>query len=196
MLWSKKQAAPTPDDDQHPERPGAKNRPTPKRRDQEAARRQPLVVTDRKAARVAEREQRRAAYAQSREAMIIGDESRMPARDRGPVRRFIRDSVDARFSIGEILLPAMLVALILSMIGTSAQVLWAFTAVFVIVYGLLGAAIFDAWLMWRRIKARLVAKFGADQIPSGSMMYAVMRAFQVRRTRLPRPQVKRGEHPV
>jgi len=27
------------------ERPGAKNRPTPKRRDQEAARKQPLVVT-------------------------------------------------------------------------------------------------------------------------------------------------------
>ena len=32
-------------------REGAKNRPTPKRRDQEAARKRPLVVTDRKQAR-------------------------------------------------------------------------------------------------------------------------------------------------
>ena len=49
MFWSKKtQPAPVADD--RPERPGAKNRPTPKRRDQEAANKHPVVNTDRKAA--------------------------------------------------------------------------------------------------------------------------------------------------
>jgi hypothetical protein len=49
--------------------------------------------------------------------------------------------------------------------------------------------------MWRRIKGRLTAKFGADRIPSGATMYAVMRAFQLRPTRMPKPQVKRGDYP-
>ena len=49
VFWSKKtQPAPVADD--RPERPGAKNRPTPKRRDQEAANKHPVVNTDRKAA--------------------------------------------------------------------------------------------------------------------------------------------------
>ena len=48
--WGKKKVEDDPVVETH-ERPGAKNRPTPKRRQQEAARKQPLVVTDRKSAR-------------------------------------------------------------------------------------------------------------------------------------------------
>ncbi|HEY7720028.1 MAG TPA: DUF3043 domain-containing protein, partial [Pedococcus sp.] len=77
-----------------PEREGAKNRPTPKRREQEAARKKPLVVTDRKAARQADRLKRRESSAKMREAMLTGDDRHLPARDKGPERRFIRDYVD------------------------------------------------------------------------------------------------------
>ena len=44
-----------PEVEERAHREGAKNRPTPKRRDQEAARKRPLVQTDRKSARAADR---------------------------------------------------------------------------------------------------------------------------------------------
>lgn len=194
MLWRKKDES-TPgaaaDAAAHPARPGAKNRPTPKRRDAEAANRRPLVVTDRKAARAMEREQRRAAAVATRTAMMTGDESKMPVRDRGADRRYIRDFVDARFCLGEILLPVMLLSLLLSFIRES----WALLTVFVLVYGMIALSVIDAVLMWRKLKKQLVAKFGADKLQRGNAMYAVMRAFQLRRGRLPRPQVTRGQYP-
>jgi hypothetical protein len=175
-----------------PEREGAKNRPTPKRREQEAARKKPLVVTDRKAARQADRLRRRESSAKMREAMLTGDDRHLPARDKGPERRFIRDYVDARWNLGEFMLPVMLVVLALSFI----RLPWAQLGVFVLVYGLLLVAIGDAFLMWRRLKKRLAAKFGTGGVPKGAAMYAVMRAFQMRRSRMPRPLVKRGEYPA
>jgi len=33
-------------------------------------------------------------------------------------------------------------------------------------------------------------------MPAGAMMYSVMRAYQIRRSRLPRPMIKRGEYPA
>lgn len=173
-------------------REGAKNRPTPKRRDQEAANRRPLVVTDRKAARQADREKRREAQLKVRQAMVTGDDTHLPLRDKGPLRRFVRDYVDARWNLGEFLLPVMLVVLALSFVRTA----WALTIVFVMVYGLLAVAAVDAFLMWRRLKKILIAKFGEDEVVKrGLAMYAVMRAFQMRRSRMPRPLVKRGEFP-
>jgi len=176
----------------HDERPGAKNRPTPKRRDQEAARKQPLVVTDRKAAKDRDKEKRREALARQRQAMVTGDDAHLPARDKGPERRFIRDYVDARWSVGEVVLPIMVIVLALSFLRTS----WALMTVFFLTYGLIAVAIVDAVLMWRRIKARLIAKFGVGHVPQGATMYAVMRAFQLRPTRMPKPQVKRGDYPT
>lgn len=173
-------------------REGAKNRPTPKRRDQEAARRRPLVQTDRKAARTDDKARRREAQLAMRQAMVTGDEAHLPARDKGPVRRFIRDHVDARWSLGEFMLPTMLVVLALSFLRTS----WSLTVVFVLVYGLLVVSAVDAFLMWRSLRRKLAGKFGEAQIPGGSAMYAVMRAFQMRRSRMPRPQVKRGSYPA
>jgi hypothetical protein len=175
-----------------PEREGAKNRPTPKRKDQEAANRRPLVETDRKAARSTDREKRREAQLKQRQAMVTGDEAHLPARDKGPVRRYIRDHVDARWNLGEFMLPVMLVVLALSFIRSAAV----FAIVSIGVYGLLLVAAIDGYLMWRGLKKKLIAKFGEDQLGRGQAMYAVMRTFQLRRSRMPRPQVKRGEYPV
>jgi hypothetical protein len=173
-------------------REGAKNRPTPKRREQEAARRRPLVETDRKAARERDKLARREALARQRQAMVTGDDTHLPPRDKGPARRYIRDYVDARWNLGEFLLPVMIVVLALWFIGVP----WAFAVVSIGVYGLLVAAAVDSFLMWRRLRSQLVDRFGADHVVRGLGMYAAMRGFQMRRMRMPRPLVKRGEYPA
>lgn len=171
----------------HPLREGAKNRPTPKRRDQEAARKRPLVQTDRKSSKAADRAARRESSRKMRQAMITGDERNLPTRDKGPVRRFVRDSVDSRYNLGEMLLPLMLSVLILSLFAGA----WA-TYAFLGVYVLILIAILDAFLLWRRTKQQVLERFGADTSLRGLGMYQAMRAFQMRRTRMPKPMVERG----
>ena len=180
------------DDELHPQRDGAKNKPTPKRKDQEAARRQPLVVADRKQAKQIDKAKRNEQMAKTRQAMISGDDSGLPARDKGPVRRYMRDYIDARRNLAEFMLPVMLIVLALSFLRTSTILFF----VTLLTYSVLLLAVVDTFLMYRGLKKRLAAKFGADAASTkGNGMYAAMRAFQMRRSRMPRPQVKRGEYP-
>ncbi|WP_374969448.1 DUF3043 domain-containing protein [Terrabacter sp. BE26] len=181
--------APTVTTDQEA-RPGAKNRPTPKRREQEALNKRPLIVTDRKAAGQQDKAARREAMARQRAGMMTGEDKYLPARDKGPRRRFIRDAVDSRWNIGEFMLPVMLIVLLLSFVKQS----WALLLVFVLVYGLILVAIGDALLMWRRTRRKVEDKFGSAE--RGDAWYAIMRAFQMRRTRMPKPQVDRGRRPA
>jgi hypothetical protein len=186
----------TPSAVSYAERPGAKNRPTPSRREQESANKRPLVPKDRKVAAGQSRDAARQARVKQRAALLSGDESALPARDKGPVRRFIRDTVDARFNIGEFMLPIMFVVLALTFapaLFRSNQTMASYAQLLVVwlVYALVLAGALDAFLMWRRIKAKVIAQFG-EAPPRGSAMYAVMRAFQMRRSRLPRPQVDRA----
>lgn len=174
-----------------PAREGAKNRPTPKRRDQEAARRQPLVVADRKEAKQIERQKRREQLARTRKALETGDEAGLPPRDKGPVKRYIRDYVDARRNLGEFLLPIMLIVLALSLVRQQTI----FTISVALTYASVLAVVVDSTLMWRGLKKKIVAKFGAGAVPRGAVAYAVMRVFQLRRQRMPRPQVARGQYP-
>ena len=190
MFGRKKDEKPASPVQERPHREGAKNRPTPKRRDQEAARKRPLVTNDRKAAKSADREARREASMKMREAMVTGDEKHLPPRDKGPVRRFVRDSVDVRFNLGEWLLPLMLGVLVLSLFAAP----WA-TYAFLGVYLLIFVAILDAVLLWRRTKKKILERFGADTETRGLAMYTVMRCFQIRRTRMPKPMVERGGAP-
>jgi hypothetical protein len=181
----------TPSAVTYAERPGAKNRPTPSRREQESARKRPLVPKDRKAAAGQSREATRTARAKQRAALLSGDESALPARDKGPVKRYIRDTVDARWNIGEFMLPVMFVVLALTFAAATFKSAAISLLVTALVYGLVVAGGLDSFTMWRRTKAQIVDKFG-EAPPRGSAMYAVMRAFQMRRSRLPRPQVERA----
>ena len=173
--------------EERPQREGAKNRPTPKRRDQEAARKRPLVADDRKQARTRDKEKRREANAKMRQAMVSGDDRHLPARDKGPVRRFVRDRVDSTFQLGEILLIVMLAVLVLSLFAPRQA-----TLVFLSVYIIFAIALVQAIATWRKTKRLILEKFGEDTELRGLALYSVLRSFQMRRTRLPRPQVERG----
>jgi Flp pilus assembly protein TadB len=176
---------------QQPAKAGGKNRPTPRRHQQEARNKRPLVPTDRKLAGRQAREASRAERLRARDAMMTGDERYLPPRDKGPVRRYVRDFVDARWNVGEFFLIVALVVVFLTfiqdpvvqLVGTG--VLW-LTVV---------ACVVDGFLLSRKLKRRLVERFGEDQLPAGVVRYGVMRAFQLRRTRLPKPMVSRGQYP-
>jgi hypothetical protein len=101
--------------------------------------------------------------------------------------------VDARYNVGEFMLPVMVLVLALTFLAPLVKSIqsWTTLLIFVMVYGLVAAGVVDGFLMWRRIKAKIFARFG-EAPPRGAAMYAVMRAFQMRRSRLPRPQVPRG----
>jgi len=171
-----------------------KGHATPKRKVAEAANRRPLVPADRKAAAKDARAQQRVERDRQYAAMQTGDERYLPAKDKGPKRRYVRTYVDARWNIGEFFLPVAIVMLLLNMALTSVSPNLAFLGL-LLLYVFIIAMVLDGVVMWRRLRKRLIAKFGADAIERGLMMYAVTRVFQIRRARLPKPQVKHGEYP-
>nr|WP_235861488.1 DUF3043 domain-containing protein [Tersicoccus phoenicis] len=183
-------AVPAPEPAEDAKRGGGKGAPTPKRRDQEAARRRPLVPDDRKAAREANREASRESRLRTRRAMETGDDKYLPLRDKGPQKRFVRDWVDARFSIGEILLPLALVFVLLTFIPNTAVQ----SVVLVFFYAFVAVVVVDGLWLRRTLKRRLTAKFGATE--RGVYWYGFMRTLQFRRIRLPKPMVKRGQYPA
>jgi hypothetical protein len=166
---------------------GGKGRPTPKRNVAQAANKRPLVPHDRraaaKAARLKEREERQRQH----QAMLTGDEANLPARDRGPVKRYVRDYVDARWNLGEFFIPIAFLFVFLNLFVSRQPELA--LVVLLALYVLVLLTIVDGFVLWRGLKKRLLAKFG--EVPRGTVMYAVTRAFQIRRSRLPRPTSKK-----
>lgn len=165
-----------------------KGRPTPTRREREAANKRPLVPNDRKEAARNQREKARAARARAQAGMAAGEERYLPLRDRGPQKRFLRDAVDARFSMGELLVPVMIVVIL----GTFLLPPQLATYIFLAIYVFFFAAAIDAFIYGRILHRQIAEKVGKDRVERGIKWYAGMRAFQMRRMRLPKPQVKRG----
>ncbi len=189
---------PTSPPAERPSTPG-KGRPTPTRKQAEAARRRPLVPDtrgDKKARKAALREQRM----REQQAMLEGDERYLPARDKGPVRRMVRDIVDSRRNFGDHfvwyalgLLGGMFVVTgMQSTLGQEAA-LQALLVLNYLTMAVAAAAIVDGWLLSRRLRRTLEAKFSAEKIVRGTVMYGVLRAYQMRRMRMPKPKVERGE---
>ena len=139
--------------------------------------------------------QARLKAAESRErarlGMAAGDERYLPMRDRGPQKKYVRDYVDARFSIGEILIPVMFLVIILTFVPSyEVQTIGIFA-----LWGFFIVSIVDVVILGQILRKKLAAKFGADKVEK-VRWYAAMRALQLRPLRLPKPQVKRGQYPA
>ena len=168
-----------------------KGRPTPKRSEAQTQRRSVATTpTNRKDAAKRQREDRRAAMERQRQALATGDERYLPARDKGPVRKLARDWVDSRFNVAEFFLPLAVIILVMSVVNNAAikniaLLLWLVVIVLIVL---------DAAVSGFRLKKRLAERF-PDQNKKGAVAYGLMRSLQMRRLRLPKPQVKRGERP-
>jgi hypothetical protein len=161
---------------------GGKGRPTPSRKEAEAAARaRAKGVQDRKAAT---RSQRAEQNARVREGMRTGDERYLPARDKGPVRRFIRNYVDSRLCMAEFLLPLLVVIMVTQPFAPGlSNGLWSATVLLV--------GLDTVWLVFR-LRRTLRERF-PNESHKGATGYAILRSIQIRWLRLPKPQVRLGQ---
>jgi hypothetical protein len=172
-------------------KPGGKGRPTPSRREAEAARKASFKKPrNRREASAQRRERTRAERAKVQQAMKSGDERYLPPADKGPVRRFARDYVDARYSLMEFALPVLLIVAFGGILLTPR---WPAIAPLVNLFFLfmIFAIAIDWIVLTRSLKRKLRAKL-PDADTRGVGFYAVRRTMQMRRWRLPKPMVDRG----
>jgi hypothetical protein len=168
---------------------GGKGRPTPTRKEAEAAARaRAKVPRTRKEQMAAQRAARGDTSRKMREAMKTGDERYLPSRDRGPVRRFIRDFVDSRFSFIELMVPLLIVSMVLSYTGRPGMIQLGNTVLFTTIL----VIIVDIFMLRLRLRRELARRF-PDESTKGATMYAAMRSLQMKFLRLPKPQVKIGD---
>ena len=114
----------------------------------------------------------------------------MSERDSTPEKLLLRDYIDHRFSLGEILLPSVVVLLALSFLNT---VLPGATLITTgLMYLFILAVIVDAVLMWRGFKKELAHRYPRAKT-TGLLFYGLNRMIQIRRFRMPAPRIKRGE---
>ena len=168
---------------------GGKGRPTPSRKEAEAAARaRAKVPRTRKEMAQQQRQAKSVSSKQVRAAMKSGDERYLLARDKGPVRRFLRDYVDSRFSFVELMIPILIVTMILGYSGNAQLATIGNTLLF----GMLLLVVLDLLLLRRRIRKELARRF-PDEPVKGTTYYAVTRSLQMKFMRMPKAKVKIGQ---
>ena len=182
-----------------------KGRPTPKR--DAAKRRGPVAPAPMTAAearrrrkavggpkltraeRKVEKAGQRAQMADRRERMMAGDEAYLLPRDRGPIRRYVRDVVDARRNVLGLFMPAAL-ALIFVMLAVPRVQFFISPAMLVLV----AIMAVDGLFLARKVGKLVDVKFPGNTESRWKLgFYAASRASQLRRMRAPRPRVNRGD---
>ena len=177
-----------------------KGRPTPKRREAEGRRRGPAPEpprTQREAAKLAranrpDKEQRRREMETRRAGMARGDDRYLPARDRGPVRGYIRDVVDSRPHLMGLFMPLALIVVVSAFVPVPA--FQRYMSMFSLV--MLMVMVAEGTYLGLTITRKARTKFPDEQIGGlGTGWYAFTRATQPRRIRIPKPRVERGANP-
>ncbi|MFC0624478.1 DUF3043 domain-containing protein [Kribbella deserti] len=181
---------PTPAAERGPKE-GGKGRPTPTRKEAEAARKAGLKKPrTRREAAAYRREKARAERIKVQEAMKSGDDRYLPLADKGKVRRFARDYVDVRWSVMEYALPVLLVFSFAGILFSGIP--WVPGAVNMLFLAIILAIALDWFLLTRGLRKAVTERF-PDEPTKGVGFYAVRRTMQMRRWRLPKPLVERGQ---
>lgn len=167
-------------------RTGGKGRPTPKRSEAQGRRPgpPPPPPTTRKEAYRRMRANQAAGRTNTRLATTPGDD--LPARDRGPERKLVRDIVDSRRNVGSVFLLVAVFLLIAQFTPNLAVKSYAFVA-FTLFFVLL---ILDSFLLGRRIKKAVDERFPDSKLrPRSLVWYGISRSTMIRRWRFPKADV-------
>ncbi|MBV9162041.1 MAG: DUF3043 domain-containing protein [Pseudonocardiales bacterium] len=186
---------PNPDDVSYRAHNVGKGRPTPSRREAEGRKRGPAPPpprTQREALRRmrGSKAQRRTAAAEHRERMLAGDEKYLLPRDRGPVKAYVRDLVDSRRHLAGGFMPLALLVIVVVLVPSPVVQQYAS----LVSMAMLLAIITEGVLLGRTVKRRVRERF-PNTSESGTSLgfYAMIRATQLRRLRVPKPRIGRGD---
>ena len=186
-MFRRKSAAADPTE--QPTKVGGKGRPTPTRREAEAAARaRAKVPRTRKEMAAQQRGSRTESSKQVRAAMKSGDERYLPKRDKGPVRRFVRDFVDSRFSFVELMIPILIVTMVMGYSGNTRLATIGNTLLF----GMLLLVVVDTLVLRRRVRREVARRFPEAPF-KGLTYYALTRSLQMKFMRMPKAKAKIGQ---
>jgi len=168
----------------------AKGRPTPKRSEAERNRRQPITGSRPQAAPRTPEEKAKARSDRARkyQAMKSGEAWALNPRDRGPARALARDYIDSKRRVSEYYMYILVV--LLAALFTRSKFLQTYISPLVLVLVLV--IVIDALLIRQRLR-QLVGERLPGESTRGLTTYAVMRALQIRRFRVPAPRVRPGD---
>ncbi len=161
--------------------PVRKDAPTPTRKEAEQARRERLHPTlTPKQARAKERQGRN----EQRDAQLRSQEAQ-------PGRVLMRDWVDSRRGLAQFSMPLLMVMLMVSLLVTSFGTL--LTAIMSyatwLVMALIGADLFRMWSGYKKLHAQRLPR----EPLKGLLSYGINRSINLRRLRMPKPRVNRGD---
>jgi hypothetical protein len=168
----------------------AKGRPTPKRSEAERNRRQPITGSRAPATPRTPEDKAKARSERGRkyEAMKKGESWALNPRDRGPAKALARDYIDSKRRISEyyMYILVLLLAAVFLRNKTEQQYISPLVLVLVVII------VIDAQVIRRSLR-KLVGERLPGESTRGLTMYAVMRALQIRRFRMPAPRVRPGD---
>jgi Protein of unknown function (DUF3043) len=168
----------------------AKGRPTPKRSEAERNRRQPITGSRGPASPRTPEDKAKAKTDRSRkyEAMKAGEAWALNPRDRGPVRALARDYIDSKRRISEYYMYILVILLIAIFVRNKTAQTYISPLILVLVV----IIVIDAQVIRYQLRKLVSARLPGEST-RGLTMYAVMRALQIRRFRVPAPRVHPGD---
>ena len=170
------------------QKPAGKGKATPTRKQAQAATVRPLVGDRSPEAKEAAKAKAKADRARMRAGQLAGEDKYLPLRERGPQKKFVRDLIDARYTVGEFLVPAMVMVLLLSFMDSNQASTFNKTLSLISI-GIMLAIVLDSVFIARKVKKAAKEKFGAEKLESGLALYGVVRGTQLRMLRMPKPAV-------
>jgi hypothetical protein len=168
----------------------AKGRPTRKRSEAERNRRQPITGSRAQAAPRTPEDKAKARSERGRkyEAMKRGESWALNPRDRGPTRALARDYIDSKRRVSEYYMYLLIVLLVAVFVRNKALQDYISPLVLVLVV----VIVIDAQFIRHGLR-KLISERLPGESTRGLTMYAVMRALQIRRFRVPAPRVQPGD---